>query len=126
MPAFTGSADFQEDAHGNTVEEGEAEARTEVPRRAVRSHSRGLPDEKVVQGLSAELGEEIPPLRGEGTRAEEEKEDWQSRQGGNRPALPLGRKKQGPRGGIRRLLRRSVQLVPVLFTIGREHGKVHS
>ena len=66
MPAFTGSADFQEDAHGNTVEEGEAEACTEVHRRTVRSRSRGLPVENVVQGLSAELGEEIPPLRGEG------------------------------------------------------------
>ena len=125
MPAFTGSTDFQEDAHGNTVEEGEAEARTEVHRRAVRSHSRCLPVENVVQGLSAELGEEIPSLRGEGTRAEEEKEDWQSRQGGNRPALPVGRTEQGPRGGIRRLLRSGVQLVPVLFTIRKEHGKVH-
>lgn len=80
MPAFTGSADFQEDAHGNTIEEGEAEACTEVHRRAVRSHSRGLPVENVVQGLSAELGEEIPSLRREGTRAEEEKEDHRSRQ----------------------------------------------
>lgn len=32
---------------------------------------------------------------------------------------------QGPRGGIRRLLRSGVQLVPVLFTIRKEHGKVH-
>ena len=66
MPAFTGSADFQEDAQGNTVEEGEAEACTEVHRRTVRSRSRGLPVENVVQGLPAELGEEIPSLREKG------------------------------------------------------------
>ena len=66
MPAFTGSADFQEDAHGNTVEEGEAEACTEVHRRTVRSRSRGIPVENVVQGLPAELGEEIPSLREKG------------------------------------------------------------
>ena len=51
------------------IDEGEAEACTEVHRRAVRSRSRGLPVENVVQGLSAELGEEIPSLREEGTRA---------------------------------------------------------
>ena len=72
-----------------------------------------------------ELGEEIPSLRGEGTRAEEEKEDQRSRQGGSRKTLPVGRTEQGPRGGIRRLLRSGVQLVPVLFTIRKEHGKVH-
>ena len=51
MPAFTGSADFQEDAHGNTVEEGEAEACTEVHRRTVRSRSRGLPVEELPRQL---------------------------------------------------------------------------
>ena len=73
MPAFTGSADFQEDAHGNTVEEGEAEACTEAHRKAVRSRSRGLPVENVVQGLPAELGEEIPSLREKGLERKKRK-----------------------------------------------------